>query len=66
MMLAVEEEIVWLGLRHKNAICEGEMETNREESNQGRKFIERSNETTTYVLDVVVSLLRSINLRPWK
>jgi len=25
---------VWSGLRHENAICEGEVETNREESNK--------------------------------
>jgi len=32
VQLAVEGEFVWNGMRHENAICEGEIETNREES----------------------------------
>jgi len=32
VQLAVERELVWNGLSHENAICEGEIETNREES----------------------------------
>jgi len=34
VQLAVEGEFVWVGLKHQNAICEGEIETNREEINE--------------------------------
>jgi len=34
VQLAVEGEFVWVGLKHENAICEGEIETNRKESNE--------------------------------
>jgi len=33
-IMEVEGEFVWNRLRHENAILEGEIETNREESNE--------------------------------
>jgi len=32
--VAVEREFVWNGLKHENAICEGGVETDREETDE--------------------------------